>query len=329
MTKRMNDAVGKASLFTLLGVAMSCIPVQVMAQRFPEHPVRIVVPSAPGGSIDTTARALAIKLTELWKQSVYVENRAGAAMIIGTEAVARATADGYTLLVAHDGAMAINPAVYKTLSYSPERDFAPVSLLTTIPLMLLAGPSMPAKTLPDFLVAARAKPGTINHANSGHGTLLPSELFKAMAKVDYLEVPYKGGALAMRATLAGETDVTFADMATASAAIKGAQLRPIAIASKKRAREYPGLPTIDESGVPGYEARTWMGLFAPAGTPPQIVSQISADVQKILAMPDTRKRLESFSMDVQSGTAQDLSTVMSADTAKWKELARTHNLRVD
>jgi tripartite-type tricarboxylate transporter receptor subunit TctC len=300
------------------------------AENFPVRPVRIVVPSAPGGGIDVTARIVAVKLAELWGggQNAYVENRPGAAMAIGTALVARAPNDGYTLLVAHNGAMSINPIAVPNLSYAPERDFVPVSIIASIPQVILVNPAVPAKSLEEFIQLARSKPGALNHASGGLGSLLPSELLKSVAHIDYVEVPYGGAAQAVNATVAGDTQLLITDVAGVRSVIEGGRLRPLAVTSSKRSALYPKLPTVSESNLPGYDTSVWIGLFAPAGTPEPVVEKVRADVQKVLSLPETRTRLSSLGMEVQSGRGDDLAKAMSEETKKWRSLVKERNLRL-
>ena len=210
--------------------------------------MRIIVPTAPGGSIDTTARVVAGKLAELWGKPVVIENRAGAAMIIGTEAAAKAAPDGYTLLVAHDGTMAMNPVVYPNLGYHSQRDFEPVALLTSIPEVVLVNEGVPAKSIQELVALAKANPGKLNHASGGTATLLALELFKAMAGVDITSIPFRGGAPAVTGVMSGDTQLIFADLATANAGMQSGKLRTLAVTTLKRAPRLPDVPTVDEFG---------------------------------------------------------------------------------
>src|SRR5712691_2032782 len=218
------------------------------AQTYPERSVRIIVPTAPGGSIDTTARVVAAKLAELWGKPVVIENRPGAAMIIGAEAAARSPPDGYTLLVAHDGTMAMNPVVYPSLAYHSVRDFEPVALLTSIPEVLLVHEAVLARSIKELIAIAKARPGKLNHASGGTATLLALELFKAMAGIDVTSVPFRGGAPAVTAVMAGEIEMIFADLATANAGMASGKLRTLAVTTRQRLARLPDVPTIDESG---------------------------------------------------------------------------------
>ena len=244
--------------------AILALPVLARAQAipeqsYPERTVRIIVPTAAGGSIDTTARVVAAALAERWGKPVVIENRPGAAMIIGTEAAAKSPPDGYTLLVAHDGTMAMNPVVYPNLAYHSQRDFEPLALLTSIPEVVLVNEALPVKSIRELIAFAKANPGKLNHASGGTATLLALELFKAMA-----EVPFRGGAPAVTGVMSGETQVIFADLATAHAGMQSGKLRTLAVTTRKRVPRLPDVPTIDESGVPGYDVATWIGAFAPA-----------------------------------------------------------------
>ena len=303
-------------------------PTPGRAQDYPEHGVRIIVPTAAGGSIDATARIVAGKLTALWGRPVVIENRPGANMIIGAEAAARAAPDGYTLLIAHDGTMAMNPVVYRNLSYYPQRDFEPVALLTSIPEALLVHEALPARSVGELIALARERPGKLNHATGGTATLLALELFKAMAGIDVTSVPFRGGAPAVTAVMAGEVEMIFADLATAHAGMASGRLRTLAVTTRERVPRLPDVPTMHESGVPGYDVATWIAAFAPAGTPPAIVSEIGAGMWRALAAPDVRERLEALNMQVRGGSGEELRALLAADIAKWDRLVKERNIRI-
>ena len=223
-------------------------PPPAAAQTYPDRAVRIIVPTAAGGSIDTTARVIGAKLGELWGKPVVIENRPGAAMIIGAEAAAKSAPDGYTLLVAHDGTMAMNPVVYPNLAYHSQRDFEPVAMLTAIPEVLLVHEAVPAKSIRELIAHAKANPGKLNHASGGTATLLALELFKAMAGVDIASIPFRGAAPAITGTMAGQTQMIFADLASANAGMQSDKLRTLAVTTLKRVPQLPDVPTIDEFG---------------------------------------------------------------------------------
>ena len=298
------------------------------AQSFPTKPVRFIVPAAPGGGLDSTARVVTAKLSELWGQPALVENRAGGSMIIGAEAAAKSTPDGYTLLVAHDGTMSMNPVVFPKLSYDPQRDFVPLSLMTSAPLMLAVHPSVPSTSLQEFIAYARANPGRLNHATGGTATLLALELFKAIANVDIASVNYKGLGPANTSLLAGETQLGFPDLGSGAAALRSGKLRLLAIAAPERSKFFPGVPTFAEAGLAGYETRTWIAAFAPAGTPANISAKIGDDIRRALAAPDARERLEALNFDVIASSGDELARTVRADTEKWSRLIRERGIRL-
>jgi tripartite-type tricarboxylate transporter receptor subunit TctC len=307
-------------------LAMASLP--AAAQNYPERTVRIIVPTAPGGSIDTTARLIAAQLAERWGKAVVVENRPGAAMIIGTEAAAKAPPDGYTLLVAHDGTMAMNPVVYPNLPYQPQRDFEPLALLASIAEVVLVHAAVPVKSIPALIAHAKANPGRLNHATGGTATLLALELFKAMASVDIASIPFRGAAPAITATMAGETQIVFADLASANAGMQSGTLRALAVTTRGRVPQLPEIPTIDESGVPGYDVATWIGAFAPAGTPKAIIDSIEAAIRQALATPEVSSKFEALRMQIRSGSGEELRAVLAHDIARWARLVQQQNIRI-
>lgn len=298
------------------------------AQGFPDRPVKVIVPTAPGGSIDTTARTIADKMQAKWGKPVVVENRPGAAMRLGAEAVQKSPADGYTLLVAHDGTMAINPLVFADLPYNPQKDFVPLGLVTAIPEALMVNVSVPAKSVVELIALAKKEPGQLTHASGGSATLLALELFKAMAGIDIRSIPYRGGAPAVTATIAGETSTIIADLTTGSPALQSDRIRTLAVTSKERSRKYPNVPTLDEAGVPGYEVNTWIGFFAPAGTPNDVVCAIEAAIKDAVAMPDVRARLETTGANMRTGSAEEMRQVLAVDVAKWAKLVKDKNIKL-
>ena len=313
--------------------AILALPPQARAQAipeqsYPERTVRIIVPTAAGGSIDTTARVVAAALAQRWGKPVVIENRPGAAMIIGTEAAAKSPPDGYTILIAHDGTMAMNPVVYPNLAYHSQRDFEPLALLTSIPEVVLVNEALPVKSIGELIAFAKANPGKLNHASGGTATLLALELFKVMAEVDIINVPFRGGAPAVTGVMSGETQVIFADLATANAGMQSGKLRTLAVTTRKRVPRLPDVPTIDESGVPGYDVATWIGAFAPAGTPKAILDTIEAAIKQALAAPDVKAKLEALSMEIRSGASADLRAVLAGDMDKWGRLVKEKNIRI-
>jgi tripartite-type tricarboxylate transporter receptor subunit TctC len=298
------------------------------AQRYPERTVRIIVPTAPGGSIDTSARVVAMRLAEIWSQPVVIDNRPGAAMIIGAEAAARAVPDGYTLLVAHDGTMAMNQVVYPNLAYHSQRDFEPLALIASIPEVVLVHERVAARSIAELIALARANPGALNHASGGTATLLALELFKAMAGIDITSVPFRGGAPAVTATIAGETQMIIADLATANPGLQSGRLRTLAVTTRTRVARLPDIPTVHEAGLPGYDVATWIGAFAPIGTPKPVVERIEAGIRQALAMPEAKAKLEALSMEVRAGSREEMRALLTGDMAKWGRLVADRNIRI-
>src|SRR5689334_3190591 len=288
--RRFPQVVKQCFLAAVLTFATSAL-----AQTYPSKPIRVVVPFPPGGGTDIVARTVTPKMAEILGQPFIVENRAGAGGNIGTEAVAKSPADGYTLLVA-SASTAINTTLYPNLPWDPTRDFAPVLLMVVNNHLLAAHPSLPANTVPELLALAKAKPGAVTYASYGPGSSahLTAELFKLMAQVDLLHVPYKGAAPAVNDLLGGQVNIMFADVAALLPHLKSGKLKALGIASAKRFDGLPDVPTIAESGVPGFEAGGFLGLVAPAGTPAAVIDVLNAAGQKSLAMPDVRQRLNAL-----------------------------------
>ncbi len=307
-------------LALILIAAVAVAASTASAENFPDHAVRIIVPTAPAGAIDTTARVIGEKLQEKWGKPVVIENRPGAAMQVGAEAVRRAPADGYTLLVAHDGTMAMNPLVFPNLPYDPQKDFEPIGLIISIPEAVMVNVNVPANSIAALIALAKKEPGQLTHASGGSATLLSLELLKSMAGIDIRSIPYRGGAPAVTATIAGETSMIIADLTTGAPGLQSDRIRPLAVTSLTRSKLYSQLGTVDELGVPGYEVNTWMGVFAPAGTPKHVAAAIEAAIQAAVALPDVRARFESTGANVRSGTAEELRQVLAADIAKWAKL---------
>jgi tripartite-type tricarboxylate transporter receptor subunit TctC len=294
---------------------------------YPTRTVRIIVPSSPGGSLDAVARVIAERLSAVWKQPVIVENKAGANFAIGTSYVTKAPADGYTLLYAHDGVMAMNPVLYPKLSYDPIKELTPIGRVVDLPLVLYVNRDRQFRNVAEFVQALRAAPGKFNHASGGTATMLTSELFKSVAGVQYADVPYKGGGPAVTAVAAGDADFTFADPGSAAAMLQGERIYALATASPKRLRLQPKLPSIAET-IPGYGTASWSGLHAPAGTPTAVIQRISVDLRRILAEPGVRTWLDAFGVEVHPSSPEELESQIRADLAKWARLVKEKNIQV-
>jgi tripartite-type tricarboxylate transporter receptor subunit TctC len=278
----------------MLVSALSVIVPAFGQEKFPTKPVTIVVPFPPGGGTDTGARLIAQKLTERWWQQVIVDNRPGAAGSIGATAVAKAKPDGYTLLMGNIGTQSINPSLYKSLPYNPETAFAPVTLIAELPLVLLVNPALPAKSAKELIALANSKPkGEMTYSTSGSGGSmhLAGELFEDASGVQLLHVPYKGGGPALVDLIAGHVNLSFATILESFGFVKGGKLQALAVTSNKRSPALPDVPTLAESGLPGYNSISWIGLLAPAGTPQPVIDKVAADVREVLAAPDVSQRL--------------------------------------
>ena len=299
-----------------------------LAQSYPSKPIRVVVPFPPGGGTDIVARTVTPKMAEILGQPFIIENRAGAGGNIGTEAVAKSPADGYTLLVA-SASTTINTTLYPNLPWDPTRDFAPIVLMVVNNHLLAAHPSVPANTVQELLALARAKPGAVTYASYGPGSSahLTAELFKLMAHVDLLHVPYKGAAPAVNDLLGGQVNIMFADVAALLPHIKSGKLKALGIASAKRFEGLPEVPTIAESGVPGFEAGGFLGLVAPSGTPPAIINVLNAAGQKSLAMPDVRERLNALASPPVGGTPEQFAQHIKREIDKWARVIRAANIK--
>ena len=301
-----------------------------LAQGFPSRPIRIVVPFPPGGGTDVVSRAVAPVMSQTLGQPVIVENRAGAGGNIGTEAVAKAAPDGYTLLVA-SAATAINNTLAKNLTWQVSRDFAPVVLLVINQSLLVAHPSVPASNVKELIALAKSKPGQVTYGSYGNGSSahLIGELFKMMAGVDLLHVPYKGAAPAVNDLLGGQVNLVFADVAAVLPHVKSGRLKPLGIGSSRRFDGLPEVPTIGEAGVPGFEAGGFLGLVAPAGTPAAAIGALNAAAGKSLSVPEVRERLVGLATVPMGGSPEQFAQHLRAEVDKWAKVIRAGNIKLD
>lgn len=300
------------------------------SQVWPAKPVRIVVPTTPGGSADTLTRLLAARMSESLGQQVIVENRAGSAAIVGTEAVARATPDGYTLLMAW-GSHVINPGLYARLPYDTLKDFTPIVQVAVQPLMVMVHPSVPAKTLQEFIAFAKKRPGLITYstAGTGSGGHLAGELFASVAGFRWTPVPYKGIQPAMADTIGGHVDAAVGTMVAGLSHVRGGKLRGLAVTSLKRSGGAPDIPTVAESGLPGFEVYTSYYLLGPAGTPRGVVDRMNAEVARALQHPEVRERLSRDGAEGIGGTPEQLQAHLSSEIARWTKVIRQAGVKVD
>ena len=314
------------------GIALAMFAGAAFAQAFPAEgkPIRIIVPTAPSGGNDVMARIVALKIGERMKRTVIVENKAGANGAIASEYVAKAASDGYTILFGYIATHGINPALSK-LPYDAVRDFAPISMLAEAQGVLVVNPKVQAKTVKELITLAKAKPGSIAYASAGNGTAphISAEMFKQMAGVDMLHVPYKGSAPAVTDTIAGQTQVMFPSLVAAGQHIKAGQLRGLAVTGKKRSPLFPELPTVIESGLPGFEVTQWYALFAPAKTPKAVIDRLNAEVVAVMNDPDTVKRFAEQGADAETSTPEALGKYVEAEIAKWKKVITAAKITAD
>jgi tripartite-type tricarboxylate transporter receptor subunit TctC len=302
------------------------------AASYPSRTIRLVVPFPPGGVTDRLGRVLAQKMQEDWGQPAVVDNRPGASGMIAAEAVAKAAPDGYTLMMGHIGTHAINASLFAKLPYDPVRDFAPVSLLVTVPNILLLHPTVPASSVRELIALARARPGTLNFASPGSGTSghMSAELFKSMAGVDIVHVPYKGPGPALQDLLAGQVNMLFDTVASSLPQVRAGKAKGLAVTSRDRAVIAPDIPTMAESGVPGYEIAPWFAAFAPAGTPASIVAKLQGEMARILAQPDVRNAfVNQQGMTLIASTPDELAAHVQREIAKWAKVVKETGARAD
>jgi tripartite-type tricarboxylate transporter receptor subunit TctC len=301
-----------------------------LAQEYPAKTVRMIVPFPPGGSNDLVARQLATQMSERLGKQFVIDNRGGAGGIVGTEIVAKSPPDGYNLLVI-SVAFPMGAAVYAKLPYDPAKSFAPVALLGTGPNVLSVHPSLPVKTIKELLALAKAKPGHLQYASAGVGTFqhLSAELFKSLAKVDIVHVPYKGGGPATIDTLAGQVHMNIGSLIQVLPHFRTGRLRPLATGGATRASTLPNLPTISEAGVPGYEANNWWGILAPAGTPDVIVKKVNAEANVIMSLADTKKRLSAEGVETIATTPEQFTKHIAAEIAKWGKVTKDANIKAE
>ena len=320
----------KNFLMTIAAGALAFIGA-VHAQSYPSKSIRYVVPYAPGGSTDIVARVLALKLSEAMGQQVVVDNRPGAGGAIGADIVAKSPPDGYTMVTAVTSIMAINQFLYRKLPYDPEKDFAPVTQVGSLPLILVIHPSLLAKNVREFIAIAKAKPGQLNYGSSGVGTAthMTTELFKAMAGVDLVHIPYKGSGQVMGDVIGGQLALIFDQIVSSLPHVQGGKLRMLAITSAKRFPSLPDLPTIAESGVPGYESISWAGVAVPAGTPKEIVARLHAEIVKVLAMPDIRERFLRDGIETIGSTPEQFSEHIRRERIKWAKVVKDSGAKAD
>jgi tripartite-type tricarboxylate transporter receptor subunit TctC len=310
--------------------APSLLSSRARAADWPAKPVKIVVPFTPGGSTDITARLVGNRLQEVWGQTVVVENKPGAGGNIAADMVAHSDADGYTVFIVGPG-MATNPFLYPSLSYDPVKDFDPVTLLITQPNLMCVPNSSPARSVQEFIAFCNDNRGKVTYASSGNGTTLhlSGELFKRLARVEMIHIPYRGGAPAINDLIPGRVDVIFDNMPSILSHVQAGHLRALAVTTKERVGITPEIPTLDESGVPGFDVFSWFGFFVPAKTPPEVIAKINADTNAALAHPPVRTRFEQLGAVPKGSTPEALAAFLKSETDKWGPVIREARIKLE
>jgi tripartite-type tricarboxylate transporter receptor subunit TctC len=316
--------------FLVAAGALLAAPLARAQGVYPSKPIRIIVPASPGGAADILSRTIAQKLSDAWGQPVLVDNRTGASGIIGAEAAAKAPNDGYTIMMGFAGVIAVNPSLYKTLPYDSVKDYAPVTLVAYSPLMLVVHPAVPANSVNELIALAKAKPGQLNFASTGSGSTqhLSAELFKSMAGISMTHIPYKGSSLAYPDLLAGNVSLMFENMLSMLPNAKSGKVRALAVTGTKRSSAMPELPTVGES-LPDYSAVGWYGVLAPAGTDAAIVNKLSAEINRILKLPEVSERLSSLGAEPAGTTPEEFAAHIRTEIAKWGKVVRDSGARIE
>ncbi len=310
-------------------VALCAAAAGACAQAYPSKPIRMVVGFPPGGGNDIIARMIGAKMQETWGQPVLIDNKPGANSIIAAEYVAKSAPDGYTLLVNATGGMSVNPVLYAKLPYDSLKDFVPISMVGVFPLVLVVHPSLPAGSVTELVAYARANPGKLDYSAGSTAFQVATEMLKQMTGTDIRHIPYKGSAAAIAAVIAGDVQMTIVDTPPLVAQIKAGKVKALGVTSAKRAASMPELPTIAESEVPGYEMVLWIGVFAPAGTPREVVSKLNAEVVRIIRLPDIGEKLGGIGVDPLGNTSEQTAEWIRREIAKYGPVVRAANIRAD
>jgi tripartite-type tricarboxylate transporter receptor subunit TctC len=321
----------KSYLHLAVLIASTALSADGLAQQYPAKPIRMVVAFAPGGGVDLIGRTIAQKLQEAWGQPVIVDNRPGAGGNVGTDVVAKAPPDGYTLLIGYVGNLSINPSLYRKLPYDSVKDFAPISLTATAPNLLVAHPAVTASTVRDLVALAKAKPGSLSYASAGNGTVghMVAELFKSVTGVNIVHIPYKGNGIAVNDLLGGQVQLMFGAPAAMLTLVESTRLKAIAVTGQKRLPELRDTPTFAEAGFPKVEAYGWYGMLAPAGTPRAIVDALNKQVVRITSLPDVKDRLAMHGYTSISSTPGEFAQLIKSELAKWRDVVKASGATVD
>ena len=317
-------------LAVLLALVFASAATAVHAQDYPTRPIRLIVPFAAGGAADATARIIGKKVGDALGQTFVIENRGGGNGGIGTEIVKSADPDGYTLLLGQSGPISINPGIYPKLSYDPEKDLAPICMTTSYPYVLVVNPSLGVKTVAELVALAKSKPGALNYGTTGVGSSnhLVTELFADKAGIKVTHIPYRGTSLAVADLIAGQVQFVFADPVSALAHVKGGTLIALGVTSKVRSPVAPEIPTIAESGYPGFDAVAWHGIMAPAATPPAILKRLNTEIVKALKEPDTARLIEAQAIQIVASTPEEFAAFIKQDVLLWKDVAKQAKIEI-
>ena len=329
LSNMRTSVISTCKLLLAISVVDALVIRYSTAQDYPNRTIRIIVPFTPGGATDVVTRIVAQKVSEQTGRQVVTDNRGGAGGIVGAEAVAKAPPDGYTLVMGTSGTHAINASLYPKLSYDPVKDFAPVTRTALLPSMILAHPSVPATNVRELIAIAKKNPGQLTYASSGSAQYLTGALFTSMAEIDMLHVPYKGGGQAMPAQLGGEVALSFSTVVSSLPHVKSGRLRGLAVTSAKRTPAAPEFPTVAESGLPGYEAVSWYGVLAPAGTPRDIVTRLNTEVVRALKLPEVRQLMLAQGAEPVSESPEQFAALIKSDIAKWGDVVRKSGAKAD
>jgi tripartite-type tricarboxylate transporter receptor subunit TctC len=320
----------KLAFALALALAAAAPTASVQADDYPTRPIRLIVPFAAGGAADSVARIIGKRVGDALGQTFVIEDRGGGGGIIGTELVKNADADGYTLLLGQSGPISINPGIYQKLSYDPEKDFAPITMMTSYPYIVVVNPSLGVKTLQELVALAKSKPGQLNYGTAGVGASnhLATELFNSKAGIKLTHIPYRGTSLAVADLIAGQVQVVFADPVSALSQVNAGTLIAIAVTSKQRSPVAPNVPTVAESGYPGFDAIAWHGIMAPAGTPPAILGKLNTEIVKALKDPQTAKLIEAQSIQIVGSSPEAFASFIKQDVAVWTDVAREASIEM-
>jgi tripartite-type tricarboxylate transporter receptor subunit TctC len=310
-------------------IALCAAATGAFAQGYPSKPIRIVVGFPPGGGNDIIARLVGAKMQEAWGQPVVIDNKPGANSIIAAEFVAKSVPDGYTLLVNATGGMSVNPVLYTKLPYDSLKDFVPISMVGSFPLVLVVHPSVPANSVQELVAYAKANPGKLNYSSGSTAFQVASEMFKQMTGTDVRHIPYKGSAASITAVIAGDVQMTIVDTPPLVPQIKAGKLKALAVTSAKRAAAMSDVPTIAESGVPGYEMVLWIGVFAPAGTPREIAEKLNAEVVRVVRLPDVREKLDGMGVEPVGNTSEQMAAWIRREIARYGPVVKAANIQAD